>query len=929
MSEADAHREPSGGEEPASSTDAEPKEAGQPVQLHAIDPEGGGIETRCFSSPADAADWVRRWNGKRNIYVTVNPLRASMDRKPKKQDIAALAQLHVDLDRKGGESAEDCVQRNLAKLRTFVPRPSRIVLSGNGVNAYWRLAVPVPIEGKDDAERVASAEKLEAYNKAIGGALGADACFNIDRILRLPGTLNIPTKPKRARGYVVCETKLLHEDKTLACKLEDFAHLLPEADSGAQEKQEGAGTKAGSSRQREEAVHLDRLDDIEALWGEDERTVKLRKLIETGDLTLRLNPKRAGEPYPSRSEAGIAVVLRLLSLGVSASVIRAVFLDARWAIGAYVREKANPGAAIEAEIKRAREKLGAAQGGKGFEMRSDGLWYEPGGDKSNVWVGGPFEILGELRSSQGTSWGIYLQWHDRENRRHTWAMSSKLLVGDGIAVREELVDRGLKLGTSRAARELLSSYLMAAKPKTLIRCATKTGWHDGCYVLPDDAIGSADDEPVILQTAHPLSAGFEQAGTLEGWQHDVARPCLGNSRLVFCVSLAFAAAIFGPLGLEGGGFHLVGPSSIGKTTALAVANSVWRERIGSWRTTDNALEGTAAEHNDALLCLDELSEVDARAAGATAYMLANGRGKGRADRSGAARKSAQWKLLFLSTGEQSLADKVREDRWSAAPRAGQAVRFVELPADAGKGLGLFETLHGFASAQALADHLKEAVGRQHGTAARAFIEGVAADPDRAKNFMKATIKEITEEICPPEADGQVKRVAARFALVAAAGEQAIKLGVVPWEEKDAATGARVCFKAWLAARGSTGPQEIEDAIRQVLDGLAAHGSSRFEDFPTTSATTGEPVTTPRIVANRLGWRCQDDAGYWEYLLLPQGFAELARGYSVEATARAMAARKLLIPDPDGRHMAIKTSVPGYKRQRLYRIPASSLSGDRE
>ena len=120
----------------------------------------------------------------------------------------------------------------------------------------------------------------------------------------------MPNKAKRAKGYVVCEAKLLHTDKTLAYKLEDFAHLLPKADSGAQEEQEGAGAKAGSSRQREEAAHLDSLDDIGALRGEDERAVKLRKLIETADLALRLDPERAGEPYKSRSEAGFAVILQ-------------------------------------------------------------------------------------------------------------------------------------------------------------------------------------------------------------------------------------------------------------------------------------------------------------------------------------------------------------------------------------------------------------------------------------------------------------------------------------------------------------------------------------------------------------------------------------------------------------------------------------------
>ncbi|CEK09175.1 DUF927 domain-containing protein [Legionella hackeliae] len=39
------------------------------------------------------------------------------------------------------------------------------------------------------------------------------------------------------------------------------------------------------------------------------------------------------------------------------------------------------------------------------------------------------------------------------------------------------------------------------------------------------------------------------------------------------------------------------------------------------------LEGLASLHNDGLLILDELSQMDPREAGEAAYLLANGQGK--------------------------------------------------------------------------------------------------------------------------------------------------------------------------------------------------------------------------------------------------------------------------------------------------------------
>lgn len=109
-----------------------------------------------------------------------------------------------------------------------------------------------------------------------------------------------------------------------------------------------------------------------------------------------------------------------------------------------------------------------------------------------------------------------------------------------------------------------------------------------------------------------------------------------------------AAPLIDPAGEDSGGFYLRGPSSCGETTALKLAASVWDEPKADcrlWRATSNGLEGLAALHNDGLLILDELSQIDPKEAGENACLLANGRGKARA-----ARQSASWRLIFLSAG---------------------------------------------------------------------------------------------------------------------------------------------------------------------------------------------------------------------------------------------------------------------------------------
>ena len=55
-------------------------------------------------------------------------------------------------------------------------------------------------------------------------------------------------------------------------------------------------------------------------------------------------------------------------------------------------------------------------------------------------------------------------------------------------------------------------------------------------------------------------------------------------------------------------------------------------------------------------------------------MLGNGLGKSRASRDASLRKPASWRLLFLSTGEISLADKMAEDARNRRQTAGQRGR---------------------------------------------------------------------------------------------------------------------------------------------------------------------------------------------------------------------------------------------------------------
>jgi len=268
-------------------------------------------------------------------------------------------------------------------------------------------------------------------------------------------------------------------------------------------------------------------------------------------------------------------------------------------------------------------------------------------------------------------------------------------------------------------------------------------------------------------------------------------------------------------------------------------------------------------------------------------MLANGAGKARAHRDGSARNSLAWRLLFLSSGEIALADKVREDG-RQKPTAGQQVRILDIPADCGTGLGLFEDVHGASNGQEFADQVKAATQSYYGTAARAFLSEIVKHRERIVEKVRNHRKDFIEEYCPRNGDGQILRAATRFGLVAAAGELAAALQITGWERGEATWAAGACFQAWLSRRGHIGPAEIEAGIEQTRQFFALHGESRFT--PENRSANGRPVI------NRAGFR--KDGFFWVF---PEIFrSEIATGFEWHSLAATLVGRSMLIAGTDGK-----------------------------
>lgn len=561
-------------------------------------------------------------------------------------------------------------------------------------------------------------------------------------------------------------------------------------------------------------------------------------------------------------------------------------------------------------------------------IRREVIFDKPDGTTGKKWerIGSELHVVAHTRNEDGENWGRWLEIVDRDGNRHLWNMPGSQLMGTGETLRNELANFGFELATGRNTRNWLLEYLTNAEPKQKVRSASRIGWHGDTFVFPDEAIGpNVESELVILQSGERQDHAFNIAGTLQEWQEHISLKAVGNSRLVLSLSAALAAPLLAITEDEGGGFHFRGASSSGKSTALEVAGSIWgggglRGYKRQWRATDNALESVAELSCDALLALDELAQIDPKAAGQVAYMLANGKGKARASREGQARKAKEWRVLFLSNGEIGLADKIKEGGQRMA--AGMGVRVIDLRADAGVEMGIFENIHGANDPASFAQELKAAVGKYYGTPARVWIKILAQESETIRNQIGKLRQQFVKAEVPAGSDGQVSRVADRFALIAAAGELATAEGITGWEPGEAIKAAQRCFKDWLRERGGVGSSEVADAKQRIDEAIQLGGSANFQRWKKSNS---DRIQVP----NRQGFvRIEGNAEIEElestFYFLREPLKTLLSGLDFRTVLAGLIEIGVIVAY-DGKPSKVYHVPTLGSKQRLYEIDLEALS----
>nr|WP_314658196.1 DUF927 domain-containing protein [uncultured Pseudomonas sp.] len=528
---------------------------------------------------------------------------------------------------------------------------------------------------------------------------------------------------------------------------------------------------------------------------------------------------------------------------------------------------------------------------------------------TDEWIATPVTVAARTTNSDDGSEGRFLRLLTDSGPKE-WIIPMEVFGGSGEDARRTLFGMGVIIALKK--RGQFMEYLLDQRPAEVFATTCRPGWHEsGAFVLPGRTIGS---DKVRYQASAKGQNLFSVRGSLEGWKVEVAAKCEGNPVLTLAIGCALAGPLLSLVGVLGGGVHLVGDSSSGKSLAQLIGSSVWGDPgifAASWDMTKGGLEIEASSRNDTMLPLDEIKRADPKRVQEMAYSLANGQGKGTMTRDREARGKLSWRLLALSSGERSLSEHAAIS--GNAAHAGAELRMVDVNAGT-RTHRAFDELHGLEGAD-FHRQLTVAVGANHGHIGPAFVEKLLASDDRPgllEDFAGIRAQFV-------EDNAQAGRVADRFAVIALAGEMAIAYDLLPWTPGTALADCQLLYGEWLSRVGG-GNAEDRQILAGILDFIDKHGSSRFSDV--------EDQTPDTKVFNR--------AGYWEvvgtkrlYLFNKSALTEAAHGHGLARVVKALEGAGALAKhdtDRDSRRTK-KYRLPAGGSARLYVIDPDAMDSE--
>jgi hypothetical protein len=236
--------------------------------------------------------------------------------------------------------------------------------------------------------------------------------------------------------------------------------------------------------------------------------------------------------------------------------------------------------------------------------------YESGGGLATLLTGGWLRIakdridplawshqFGFQRKTDRQAWRHHFLITERNGNQSTFELPREKLAGTGAPAIRALMKAGIHLVGRDVAQKALLQFLRFKPRREIIRMP-RVGWAElgshWIFARPDEVItppGMPAGNVTYELDAAAIRHGLHVTGTAAEWAAEIATPLRGNSNVALSFATFFAAPLLHFASEPGGGNHLYGPSTIGKTMVSDAGQSIYGWPL---ETADNAFGVTWA-----------------------------------------------------------------------------------------------------------------------------------------------------------------------------------------------------------------------------------------------------------------------------------------------------------------------------------------------
>jgi len=552
----------------------------------------------------------------------------------------------------------------------------------------------------------------------------------------------------------------------------------------------------------------------------------------------------------------------------------------------------------------------------------------PGSRNEKIYpvTGSKVKIINISRESKsGKRLSYTIQFVDFEGKIRTLSIQASRLIEDIKGITAELADLGFDVYNQPLFILLLTTLkddLSIPKREVI----SSQGWHDEklAFTLPYTTLKKSNNTTDYYYLKHDDFSIISPSDSLENYSTQVIQLIKQDRLFIFAAMAALATILQGLSDVESGGIHLYGDSSSGKTTALQVFASIFgsgadpsispkKSSIGRFNATANGIEAKCVEHSKIGLAIDELGSLLVKNFGALIYDMAGGQGKAVMNRKRDPVEPKTWELIFLSTGEQSIEDKLITN--GEKLKAGMSVRIADTPMaeiDRYNGCDVSEE-----ESRKLVESLKVMCSKYHGTLGPAFIQYIIdkyTDLDDAKDAVAKLIAQEKSFLAAsiPSKSNVAMRGVTRFALILAAGKLLVQSQLVDLTNDEVESAVQAVLDAWIKGTNSISIEERGlESVRQYIN-------NNMHKIVDISSMTSELHSYP---SNLAGYR----DGNINYFLTEENMAKAIGDVDLFIVKRALRNNNHLhlhkAKESDRRYKTRKT-IPGLGSLSLYIIKGS-------